>query len=96
MADKPDIKDLSSTILPLLRSLGAAKKLFLTPLPRAGCQHPCCAADGQVAKHCTTSLTLSPLTEQQCGCPKGLHQECAVYQVHSECQGALPQQYAGD
>jgi hypothetical protein len=43
----------------------------------------------------TVQPTFSPRTKQQGGCPKGLHQGRAVYQVHSECQGALPQLMLG-
>ncbi len=49
-ADKPTVKELASTLAPLLKALGGSKKLVLTPMARYWVT-PCCGDSGHLTNY---------------------------------------------
>ncbi len=50
VADKPTVKELTSTLAPLLKVLGGSKKLVLTPMARYWVT-PCCGDSGHLTNY---------------------------------------------
>ncbi len=57
VADKAAIKDLVHQVVPLLKALGSARKVFLTPLARYWVA-PCCSDPAHMVNYSTVGFLL--------------------------------------